>query len=665
MTDVRVHLGVLGPVAAWGPEGVPVPLKGPMHRALLARLVVARRRVVPVSRLVEDLWDEPPADAVGTIRTFVAALRRALEPDRPPRARPRLLVTDGPGYALKAADEDVDAWRLERTVRQAGDLPPAEAVRRLTQALGWWRGPAYADVGAASWVRAERSRLADLECRAVEDRAQARLALGAAAEAAAELDAHVGEHPWREDAWHLLALALYRSGRQTEALSAVRRARRALGDRMGIEPGPRLRRLESDLLRQADHLDPGPGGPAARVWAQAAAAYERAAPSYARVRLESTAGLMRDLAVTGGGGLEAAWRHRVAAVAAAEQLGDPEVTARVIGIYDVPAVWTRSDDPEQARRLVDAAERTLRTLPEDHRHDAARCRLLATIAVESRGTLPTDQVASGEGARALQAAERAERLARQLDDPSLLAFALNGVFMQAFRRAGLSARRDAVGAEMISVAMRGGLVTYEILGHLIRLQSHCAVADLVGADRHATAADRLAERHGIPLVAVFTTWYRALRTAATRPLPEAEQAYREAGALLDGAGMPGLGHGLPPMARLSLRLRHGLPPVVDAEDDWGPYETWVRPLLLVTAGDVTAARAALRGIASPPRDLMSEALWCLVARAATAVGDREVMGRAARQLRPATAELAGAQSGLLSFGPVARHLEELSSSLRR
>jgi hypothetical protein len=363
--------------------------------------------------------------------------------------------------------------------------------------------------------------------------------------------------------------------------------------------------------------------------------------------------------VTGGTGLDAARRHRVAAVAAAEQLGDPETTARVIGIYDVPAVWTRCDDPEQAGWLVAAAERTLRMLPPEG-HDAARCRLLATIAVESRATLPPDRAATGARARAHQAAGQAEQLARQLDSTPLLVFALNGVFMQTFQRAGLSARRDAVGAEMISLSQRGDLVTYEILGHLIRLQSRCAVSDFAGADRHASAADRLAERHHLPLVTVFTTWYRALRTATVRPLAEAETAYRKAGDTLDGAGMPGLQHGLLPLAELSLRLRHGLPPVANAEEDWGPYETWVRPLLLVEAGNASAARASLENIASPPRDLMFEAMWCLTARAATAVGNREVMRRAERQLRPAAAELAGAQSGLLDFGPVSQFLNEIS-----
>lgn len=663
--DVRVDLGVLGPVAVWDETGKAVSLRGPRHRAVLARLLIARRRVVPVSRLVRDLWDEPPADAVGALRTFVAGLRRCLEPDRPPRAPARLLVTDGPGYALRAAPGQVDAWRFEHAVDTGAGLPPAARVDRLTKALEHWRGPAYADVADAPWARAECARLAELRLRAVELRAEARIALGSAAEAVPELDAHVTEHPWREDAWHLLVLALYRSGRQADALSVLRRARRTLGEHLGVDPGPRLRRLETDVLRQAEHLDPGPGGTAERVWALATAAYEHTVPSRARARLESTVGLMRDLAVTGGGGLEAARRHRVAAVAAAEQTGDPELTARVIGIYDVPAVWTRSDDPAEARWLVDAAERTLRLLPAG-RLDAARGRLLATVAVESRGTLPTEPAASGTGARAPQAARQAERIARRLNDPSLLAFALNGVFMQTFTRAGLAARRDAIGAELLDLSAPGHLVTYEVLGHLVRLQARCALADFAAADRHAAAADELSVRHELPLVSVFTTWYRALRASLTRPLHAAESAYEEAEATLAGAGMPGLERGLSPLARLCLYVRHGAVDRVaelGGRADWGPYEPWVRPVLLRSRGDDDGARAALRDLASPPRDLLFEVLWCLVADAAVGVGERTVMRRARAQLAPAATELGGAGSGLLTLGPVSERLDALDVAL--
>ncbi|GAA2446479.1 BTAD domain-containing putative transcriptional regulator [Actinomadura vinacea] len=639
--------GVLGPVTAWDGAGNAIALKGPRHREVLARLIIARGRVVPVGLLVDDLWDDPPPGAVGAVRTFVAALRRALEPDRPPRAPSRLLVTEGPGYALRAGPDAVDAWLFEREVATAATLPPEDGLARLAEALGRWRGPAYAEFADQPWARADRSRLAELRLHAVERQAEFRLALGRAAEAVPELDAHVAEHPWREDAWRLLALALYRTGRQGDALAVLRRARTLLVERLGMDPGAPLRRLETDILNQAPHLDAE--GVAARVWAQTAAVYDRAVPSGARARLESTVGLLRNLAVTGGTGLEAAREHRLAAVTAAEELGDPELTARVIGAYDVPAIWTRSDDPRQAARIVAAAERALAGLPPGA-PESARARLLATIALESRGT---------RAVRGPEAARRAEEIARRLDDPALLAFVLNGVFMQSFERAGLAARRDGIGAELVALSARHGLTAFEVLGHLIRIQARGALGDFAAADRHASAADRLAERHELPLVGVFTRWYGALRLAETGRASEAEAAYRDAAELLDGAGMPGVKHGLLPLALLCLRVRHDLP--APADGDWGPYEPWARPLVLLAQDRPAEAAGALRDVPEPPRDLLFEALWCLTARAAIAVGDTETMRRARHELAPAAGELAGAGSGLLTLGPVSDYLAALDA----
>jgi DNA-binding SARP family transcriptional activator len=648
---VRIDFGVLGPVAAWDEGGDPIALKGPRHRAVLARLIIARRRVVPVGHLVDDLWMVPPPGAVGAVRTFVASLRRALEPERVPRAPARLLVTEGPGYALRPEPADtVDAWRFEQAVTAAGTLPPADVPARLEEALGWWRGPAYAEFADEDWARTERSRLGELRLHAVERLAEARLALGLAAETVPDLDAHVAEHPWREDAWRLLALALYRTGRQGDALAVLRRARRLLVDQLGVDPGPGLRRLEADILDHADHLDPA--GAAARIWAQAAAAYDRTVAAGSRARLDSTVGLLRNLAVTGGGGLEAARLHRLATITAAEELGDPELTARVIGAYDVPAIWTRSDAPEQAAQVVAAAERALTALPPGA-HQAARARLLATIALESRGT---------RAARGPQAARQAEEIARSLDDPTLLAFTLNGVFMQTFHRAGLARRRAEIGDELIALSARHGLVTFEVLGHLIGLQARSALADFRTADEHASAVQNLAERHELPLVGVFVQWYRALRLDAAdqASLAEAEAAYREAAAGLTDAGMPGFQDGALSLALLCLRLRHTLP----AEPaDWGPYEPWARPLVLLAQDRHSEAATALRQVPDPPRDLLFEALWCLVARAAIAVGDHKTMERAHTELSPAAAELAGAGSGLLTLGPVSDHLDDLATAL--
>jgi hypothetical protein len=469
-------------------------------------------------------------------------------------------------------------------------------------------------------------------------RAEALLDRGRAAEAVPGLDEHVTAHPWREPGWRLLALALYRSGRQGDALAVLRRARTLLVEQLGVEPGAALRTLETGILRQEPQLDGADG-----VWARAASAYDRVRGS--RVRLESAVGLLRNLAVTGPDGLEVAREQRAAAVVAAEQLGDPELTARVIGAYDVPAIWPRADDPEQATVVVAAAERALAALPPAG-HDPARARLLATIALESRGT---HQARPGDCAR------QAEAIARRLDDPALLAFALNGVFMQSCHRTGQAAQRDAVGAELVTLASRHGLVTAEVLGHLVRLQASCATAAFDDADRHADAADRLARRHELPLAGVFTDWYRALRADVAEEVADtqAERSYRAAAARLDRAGMPGVRDGLLSLALLGLRLRRGLP-LVD-EGGWGPYEPWAALLL-------RPGRTRLAEVPEPPADLVAEALWCLYARAAVTAGDAAAISRATDALAPAAAEWAGAASGMLTLGPVADQLVALRAT---
>ncbi|MEU4183962.1 SARP family transcriptional regulator, partial [Micrococcus luteus] len=245
--------------------------------------------------------------------------------------------------------------------------------------------------------------------------------------------------------------------------------------------------------------------------------------------------------------------------------------------------------------------------------------------------------------RVRQAALEAVEIARGFDDPGLLAFALNGLFMQTCYRAGLSRARDAIGAELITLSQRHALTTYEVLGHLIRLQSACAVADHVTADHHASAADALAARHEVPLVAVFTRWYAALRE-------DTPHAYREAATLSDPAGMPGLTEGLLPLALAAQALRHNqsIP-----QADYGPHTPWVLPLLLKNPDEATAA---LQAAPDPPPGLLLEAHWALIAHAARELGEGRILERAQTALAPASAELAGATSGLLTLGPVSSYL---------
>jgi DNA-binding SARP family transcriptional activator len=207
-------VGVLGPVVAWGADGAALDLKGRRHRAVLARLAVARGRLVPLSVLIEDLWETPPAGAAGAIQTFIGALRRAIEPGRSSRTGFEVLVTHGPGYALRSGPDGLDALRFERLVAEAASAPAPRALELSKESLALWRGPAYAEFTGEPWAEAECARLAELRLAATERQAEARLALGLASQAVPDLQAHVTGHPWREDAWRLLALALYRSGRQ-------------------------------------------------------------------------------------------------------------------------------------------------------------------------------------------------------------------------------------------------------------------------------------------------------------------------------------------------------------------------------------------------------------------------------------------------------------------
>ncbi|WP_067710072.1 BTAD domain-containing putative transcriptional regulator [Nocardia yamanashiensis] len=1128
---MSLRIGVLGPLWAATGHG-PIALKGPRHHAVLARLLIAHGGVVPVSRLIDDLWDDPPRNPVGTLHTFIADLRRALEPDRPPRRPARILVTAAPGYALRLQAGQLDADRFEELVRAArsrfderdagapGTLPAGSgvveigtaasgiepALADLDAALALWHGPAYAEFADEPWAQAEITRLDELHSAAIELRARALLAADRPAEAAAALETHLRDHPLRENPWHTYALALYRIGRQADALAALRTVREHLRDELGIDPGPALRDLETAVLAHApsllatrtSHGWPAPGssssspgrpvveprdsvrgapatdlgeehaaqgqravpagsardagfvgrvgelerlrrvaaecaergvvgtvlvsgvegagktavaevlagelagrgwvvawggspedggappnwpwrrmvaglaaagrgvpeavadgdaedaavarflaqraaleylrgaaaegplllvfddihwagaetlelltalatagavgpvlllaayrmtemrpeltaalariarvnpvrvqlgglgepdiaelvrgiagdgadsrvvrqirqrsagnpfyaselarllldegasalaeipagvrdvvrhrltrleerertvvrqaavigveidpdllvalagelepvldaldaatragfldesGPtgtafahalvrevvyhdiptarraawhatigdllensghtepatlahhfgraatratapraaayarlaaldaerefapheAARFWAEALTAYDRLLPARATdphptpgrsgapsertaiERLEAVIGLMRALAVIGR--LPEARAHRAESITAAERLGDPHLTARVIAAFDIPTVWTESDDPELAAAIAAAAERTLTALPDTETE--LRTRLLATIALELRAT---------DTGRGRSAAAEAESLARSSDNPALLAFALNARYIHTCYRPGLARERGEIGAEIIALSQAHQLITFEVTGHLIAIQSHSATANFEAADRHATAADTLADRYDLPLVAVFTRWYRALRQSLS-PNPQdqaaAEAAYRSAAAALPGA-MPGLEQGLLPLALLCVRLRQGRPLAFDPETDWGPHEPWVRPLLLLEEQREPEASAALHALPEPSPDLLLELRLALIAHAALALHDGDIIRRTRDRLQSATGELAGAGTGLVSLGPVADLLARLS-----
>lgn len=246
---------VLGPLRAKR-DGRAVDLGPTRQRAVVARLVAAGGQVVSTDRFIDDLWQgQPPPKALAALQVYVSNLRRALEPHRAPRTPAAVLVSAPPGYRLDLPEDAVDAWRLPGLIDEAGAAlgrGEGEAVHALLdRALALWQGTAYGEF-AEDWAAPEQARLAELRLIAVEYRAEAALIRGRHHEIIPELRRHAAEHPLRENAVRLLALAHYRANRQGDALAVLRSARELLADELGVDPGPALRTLERDILRQ-DH----------------------------------------------------------------------------------------------------------------------------------------------------------------------------------------------------------------------------------------------------------------------------------------------------------------------------------------------------------------------------------------------------------------------------
>ncbi|MBV9604206.1 MAG: winged helix-turn-helix domain-containing protein, partial [Solirubrobacterales bacterium] len=258
-----LELGMLGPIEVRS-DRAPVSLGGPRQRALLADLALHPNQVVSVDRLVDDLWGEaPPATAVHTIQVFVSRLRRALG------AAGERLLTRPPGYMLVLHADEVDADRFERLYDSArsalGGGDADQALGLLEQATALWRGPALDEFTYEPFAQAAIARLEELRVSAREDLIEAQLALGRHDEVVSDLEALIHEHPFRERPRAQLMLALYRCGRQAQALDAFRQARHALVEELGVEPGEALRELEQAILRQDPSLRAPASGRAAAV----------------------------------------------------------------------------------------------------------------------------------------------------------------------------------------------------------------------------------------------------------------------------------------------------------------------------------------------------------------------------------------------------------------
>jgi DNA-binding SARP family transcriptional activator len=248
---VGVEYRLLGPLEAIA-DGQPAQLGGGLQRGVLVCLLAQPNAVVPATRIIDELWaEDPPPTAANLVQGYVSQLRKALGRDA--------IETRGTGYVARVDPDALDLIRFER-LADAGSQALAEgrvepAAAAFAEALALWRGPALADLDDRPFLRPTAARLNELRLLAHERWVEARLACGRDAEVIGEIRAVVAEHPLRERPLGLLMLALYRSGRQAEALEAYRTARKTFLEELGIEPGPWLRELERSILRQDSALE--------------------------------------------------------------------------------------------------------------------------------------------------------------------------------------------------------------------------------------------------------------------------------------------------------------------------------------------------------------------------------------------------------------------------
>lgn len=338
-----VKLRALGPVEAVVADRL-VDLGAPKQRALLALLVSQTGRPVAVDVIVEALWaGHPPPSARTSLQAYVANLRRVLEPDRAPRTRATVLRTSPQGYLLDshAIDTDVQLFGERATAGwEAWDRGDArQALSQFEAGLALWRGQAYAEVADATYVTPEVARLEELRLSVAEARCAALLAVGAHEVAVAELEAFTQAHPLREYGCELLSLALYRAGRQADALGVLRTIQKRLAEELGVDPRPALRNLEREILNQDSALDwhPTPAAVAAATSPPPVAASDPLpAPtdSDLLVGREAAVGQLAEALAAA-----AAGRGQVVTVSGQPGIGKTSLLRRFADQVDAPVLW--------------------------------------------------------------------------------------------------------------------------------------------------------------------------------------------------------------------------------------------------------------------------------------------------------------------------------------
>ena len=284
-----MRFGILGPLQVVGDDGRELALGGRMPRAVLALLLLRANEVVSSDQLVEELWaGAPPASGAKGLHVHVSRLRRALAAGHSDPDGERLVTTAG-GYVLRVGPEELDVQRCERLIGEGRSLlaagRPDQALAALSGAVELWRGDVLADFQYDAFAQGEIARLGELRAAVLEERIAVEMLLGREAQVLGELERLVRDYPYRERLRGQLMLALYRTGRQAEALAAYRAARSALVDELGIEPSVELRQLHEAILAQDGALlQTDPGQPAA----PAGATTDGRAPGHVHLPVQAT-----------------------------------------------------------------------------------------------------------------------------------------------------------------------------------------------------------------------------------------------------------------------------------------------------------------------------------------------------------------------------------------
>ncbi|MEU4235898.1 BTAD domain-containing putative transcriptional regulator [Actinoplanes sp. NPDC026619] len=328
LLSTMIEVRVLGPVEVR--VGGAIRSGADRQLAVLAMLVAANGRAVSADRLADQLWPAgPPPSAAGSLQAYISRLRRQLEPDRLPRAAPKVLVSEPAGYALRLGDDAVDSWALERALGAAPRMPPERALALLREHLAGWRGTPYEQFTDEDWARPEIARLDELRGSAQERMIEAMLRAGRPNDAVVAANALTDAQPLRGAAWRLLAIGLWLANRSADALEALRRHRRYLAEELGLDPERDLVRLaqaireqrpellDDDVAVEAMRATNQPGGVRPAQLPRPSAAFAGREAELRRLTAQADAGSVLTV-ITGPGGvgkttLALRWAHRVAA----------------------------------------------------------------------------------------------------------------------------------------------------------------------------------------------------------------------------------------------------------------------------------------------------------------------------------------------------------------